>query len=123
MLTLDLSVLRPRVDKLVQTHQLRRNKRYPAGMFLRQPVRHRPPSAGVQPQAHMAGENLDILGVRVDMTRRLNAALPRHHTVRARKNTARRHRGCHRQVVIRVFDSAVAPRGQLVNAPSVGRFG
>lgn len=108
------------VNKFVQSHQLRRDKGLPARMLLRQPVRHCPPSTGVQAHAHVAGEHFNVFGVWVDLAGRLDTALPSHHTIRARENAGRRHSGRCRQVKIRALNLRFATTGKLVHPPSVG---
>ena len=58
-------------------------KRAPLTWHLRQPVRHRPPSHGVEPQANVAGVDLYILGMGVVFAGGLHAGLPGDHTVGA----------------------------------------
>lgn len=80
----------------MKPHQLWCDKGLPAGMFLRQPVRHSPPRARVQPHAQVAGEDFNIFGVWIDVAGRLYAALPRHHTVSFGVNAGCRHSRCGR---------------------------
>ncbi len=77
-------------------------KPFPLAFRLGEPLGQCPPGLAAT-QADMAGQHLDVLGMRVDVALRLLARLPRHDPVGAREDGAGWHAWSRRKVVLRGF--------------------